>query len=115
MRLIISPRGTSVLTNYIRNYKIYFNACKYANLKEDKYEPVVLEGLTSRKNPFSGNWHKGLLRKLKKASAELNGLLPFDENVRNPDLLFFIVTDMLPSKITFAHGNGLKAKLSPIL
>lgn len=110
MRIIISPVGTSILTNYIRKNDIGFNAKKYANSKEEEYPEDTLQQLDSIKSALIKESEKWSIQNAKNASAELNGLLSFDENPKPADLLFFIVTDTYQSTLTFeVVSNFLKS------
>ena len=105
MRVFISPVGTSILTNYVRNNEISFSVYDYANYKKEDYAQDELNRLIDIVNSLKQNATEWSIEEAKTASAELNGLLSFDKDLKSEDLLYFIITDTLQSRLAFEIVN----------
>jgi putative CRISPR-associated protein (TIGR02619 family) len=99
MKFILTSTGLSLLTNYLKNYKIFPNEIyKYSNQKELNEE--FLKQIT----PYIENLKKSIvtynISELKSVSAELNALLTFyKENFNKADIHYILHTDTYLGKI----------------
>ena len=105
MRIFISPVGTSILTNFVRKNKVSFKVYDYANFSEGDFKQEDLTTLYSVVDQLKKEATTWNIEDAKAASAELNGLLSFDTKLKEDDLLYFIITDTLQSKLSFEIVN----------
>jgi putative CRISPR-associated protein (TIGR02619 family) len=117
MKFVLTSTGLSILTNYLKNFKIFPNEVyKYANQKDieveflEKIDPHI-EKLKHKIVDYSSD-------DLKKISAELNALLTFYKNkFDKEDIHYILHTDTYLGKATaeiikaFLKSKGLNASL----
>src|SRR5690606_22359670 len=100
-KLILSPVGTSLLTNNIEpNFKS--ELYKFANKKENEISEELLSKLQSVEKNIKQELNKDSIFYLKKTSAELNGILGIYQNswhnAKN-DMHFLLATDTYQGRL----------------
>lgn len=101
-KLILSPVGTSLLTNNMKP-KSRSVLYQHSNKQEDEIPDNIKSELREVENNIQQNWDASDISNLKKISAELNGILGIYENNLNKgkkDIHFLLATDTYQGKLT---------------
>lgn len=99
-KIIISPVGTSILTNFNKNTSKKIGLAEFANANAVELDARVLnefESFAKEIELSATNWDE---KAAKAASAELNGLLSLEPPDKN-NLYYFVVTDTLQARASF--------------
>lgn len=111
-RLILSPVGTSVLTNNLEpEFRKELN--KYSNKQEGQIPKAVLSKLQNTETIIQQKLDENTISSLKKMSAELNGILGiYRDNWNNgkKDIHFLLATDTYQGKVTADLIQGFLAQ-----